>query len=445
MNGKWLGWSGIVRLGLVQTAIGAITVLTTVTLNRIMVVELALPAALPAALIAWHYFVQLTRPGWGHRSDQGGRRSGWIIVGMGMLSLGALLAVDATISMPSSPGWATLLGVVAYAMIGGGVSAGGTSLLALLSKGVAPDRRPAAAAIAWVMMIAGIVVTAGVAGQLLDPFSPQRLMFVATGTVATGFSLVLLALRGVEARIGEPATSDIRDRQAGRVGFLAILSQTWREPLARRFTIFVFVSMLAYSAQELILEPFAGLVFGMSLGRSTQLAGVQHAGVLAGMVLAGLAGSALKGDRTLFMRRGAMAGCVVSALALAALGTAGFFRWPLTPLVFALGAANGGFAVSALGLMMSFAGRGRSSREGIRVGVWGAAQAAAFGLGGFSGAMALSVMRQWLGTGPLAFAIVFAAEGLCFLLAAVLVLRLDHADEGASPSAIPGGALRDTL
>ena len=41
-----------------------------------------------------------------------------------------------------------------------------------------------------------------------------------------------------------------------------------REPQARRFAIFIFVSMLAYSAQDLILEPFAGSVFGMTPGQS---------------------------------------------------------------------------------------------------------------------------------------------------------------------------------
>ncbi|HCB76321.1 MAG TPA: MFS transporter, partial [Sphingomonas bacterium] len=59
---KPLGWPGIVRLGLVQSAIGALAVLATSLLNRVMVVEYALPAALPAGLVAWHYAVQLSRP-----------------------------------------------------------------------------------------------------------------------------------------------------------------------------------------------------------------------------------------------------------------------------------------------------------------------------------------------------------------------------------------------
>jgi len=45
-----LNWLGIARLGLVQSAIGAIVVLTTSTFSRVMVVEMALPASLQAAL-----------------------------------------------------------------------------------------------------------------------------------------------------------------------------------------------------------------------------------------------------------------------------------------------------------------------------------------------------------------------------------------------------------
>ncbi|WP_274540605.1 BCD family MFS transporter [Telmatospirillum siberiense] len=371
MTGCWLGWLGIVRMGLVQTAIGAIAVLTTVTLNRIMVVEMALPAGLPAAFIAWHYFVQLSRPGWGHRSDRGHNRVRWILLGMGILALGALLAVDATIAMKDAPVLGVGLGIVAYTMIGGGVAASGTSLLALLSTRVEPARRPAAAAIAWIMMIAGIVLTAGVAGQMLDPFSPQRLVAVASCLVAIALIVVLLAVRGMTAGSSSLKTETSLKTMEAPSGFIKTIRQTWRERLAREFAIFIFISMLAYSAQELILEPYAGLVFGMSLGKSTQLAGIQHAGVLVGMVLAGGLGTYVRGDRTLFMRRCTFWGCLASAAALVGLAVAGFLAWPLMPLVFALGLANGAFAVSALGLMMSFAGREGQCREGIRVGVWG--------------------------------------------------------------------------
>ncbi len=76
MKSAPLSWIGILRLGLVQTALGAIVVLTTSTINRVMVVELALPAAVPGALVGLHYALQILRPRWGHGSDVngGGRR-----------------------------------------------------------------------------------------------------------------------------------------------------------------------------------------------------------------------------------------------------------------------------------------------------------------------------------------------------------------------------------
>jgi MFS transporter, BCD family, chlorophyll transporter len=94
VNSSPLNWFGIVRLGLVQTALGAIVVLTTSTLNRVMVVELALPAMLPGALVALHYAVQILRPRMGYGSDVGNRRTPWIVGGMAILARDRRLSLD---------------------------------------------------------------------------------------------------------------------------------------------------------------------------------------------------------------------------------------------------------------------------------------------------------------------------------------------------------------
>ncbi len=424
MSGASLGWWRIIRLSLVQTALGAIVVVTTTTLSRVMVVEMAFPASLPAGLVAWHYAVQLSRPRWGHGSDAGRHRTPWIIAGMALLAAGAILAATATAVLDRSAPLGIALGVVAFTMVGAGVAASGTSLLALLATHVSPTRRPAAAAVAWVMMILGIALTAALAGHVLDPFSPQRLIAVISVVAGSSFLLTCVAVHGVEARL-----TQARPAQAGppqTSSFSQALREMGGEKLARQFTIFVFVSMLAYSAQELILEPYAGLVFQYTVGRSTQLAGFQHGGVLVGMAILGLVGVTGHRDKDEFMRRCTAAGCVASAAALAALAAAGFgvIAWPLEATVFILGVANGLFAVSAVGLMMSFAGTSRRSGAGVRIGVWGAAQAAGFGLGGFAGAFDLDLLRHALGPGPLPFAIVFAAEGLLFLVSAAISRRL---------------------
>ncbi len=280
----------------------------------------------------------------------------------------------------------------------------------------------------------GIVITAGVAGALLDPFSPQRLAFVATGVAGAAFVVTLLAVWGVEREPERQA-----DAQEQKPPFAQVIREIWAEPLARRFTIFVFVSMLAYSAQDLILEPFAGLVFNMTPGQSTQMAGVQHGGVLLGMILVGVFGARFGDKKRAWMRHWTIAGCIGSAFALAALAGAALIgpAWPLQPTVFALGFANGVFAVSAIGSMMGLAGEGRSAREGVRMGVWGAAQAIAFACGGFAGAAGVDALRAVLPDTASAFQIVFALEAALFMGAAVLAGRLDLRDAVRVKSAEP--------
>ena len=170
-----LSWLGVLRLGLVQMSLGAIAVFSLSTLNRIMVVELALPAVLPGFLVGIHYAVQILRPRWGYGSDTGGRRTPWIIGGMAVLALGGAGAAAATVLMATATGPGIFAALIAYLAIGLGVGAAGTSLLALLAKEACP-RAPVAGPIVWIMMILGFAVSAGLAGRFLDPFSTSRLM-----------------------------------------------------------------------------------------------------------------------------------------------------------------------------------------------------------------------------------------------------------------------------
>ena len=425
------GWLGIVRLGLVQAALGAIVVMTTSTLNRVMVVELGLPALLPGLLVGLHYAVQATRPRMGWGSDVGGRRTPWIVGGMAVLAAGGTLSALAVAWMHTQREAGLALAALGFTMIGLGVSACGTSLLVLLAKRVPEARRAAAATTVWVMMIAGFAVTAGVAGGLLDPYSPERLVTVTAGVSVLALVLTLLAVWRLEGAGAAALGGDARPGTP-RPAFREALREVWFEPTARRFTVFVFVSMLAYSAQDLILEPFAGAVHGFSPGESTRLAGVQHGGVLLGMLLVAASGTLARRPALAWLgslRGWTLGGCIASALALGGLALAGVAgaggqAWPLRENVFLLGVANGAFSIGAIGSMMQLASQGRASREGVRMGLWGAAQGIAFGLGGLAGTAASDLARWLIAQPGIAYGCVFAFEGGLFAVSALLARRI---------------------
>ena len=417
-----LSWLGIARLGLIQTALGAIIVLTTSTLNRVMVVEMALPAMLPGFLVAVHHFVQLARPRIGYGSDIGGRRTPWILGGMALLAVSGVVAAFGTVLMASSVITGSIVSFIGFFGIGLGSGATGTSLLVLLAKVVAPERKPAAATLVWFMMIAGFAVTAGIAGHFLDPFSPSRLLTVTATVSALAMIVTVLAIRNVEPAnyAAQPITNS--DKPA----FSVALKKIWQERQARQFTMFVFFSMLAYSFQDLILEPYAGLVFGLSPGASTQLAGTQHAGVLVGMIAVAASGSLFSQHGVRLLRAWTVGGCIASGMVLLALASGGLNpeTWHLSGNVFLLGFANGAFAVAAIATMMTLASAGESGREGLRMGLWGAAQAIAFALGGFLGTVAVDVCQIWIEVPAHAYGLVFSLEALMFLVAAWLGLGI---------------------
>ncbi|MGF1462663.1 MAG: BCD family MFS transporter [Maricaulaceae bacterium] len=436
-DARGLSWVDIVRLGLVQTALGSIVVLATATFNRVMVVELALPATLAGVLIAWHYVVQLTRPHWGYGSDRGGKRTPWILGGVAVLALGGLGAALATAWMASNLLGGIITAFFAYMAIGAGMGAAGTSLLAMLATHVTPKRRAMSAALVWIMMIIGFILTAGIGGALLDPFSLTRMVWVTAGACAIAMALATVALWGVEARAGDP----IAQEDKPKLPFSQMLALIWDERQSRRFTVFVLISMLAYNLQDLILEPFSGLVFGLTPGQSTQLSGTMHQGVLLGMLSVGAAGWLAGGQRAGWMQGWTVFGCLGSALTFAGIAVGGVVgeSWPLHLNVFLCGATNGAFAVAAIGSMMGLAGAGGRGREGIRMGLFGAAQAIGFGLGQFFGALGVDVFGAVMANPHHAYAVMFGVEAGLFVLAAYAALRVGQVASPGRPPILPAG------
>lgn len=434
-----LTWFGTARLGLVMMSLGAILVLTNSTINRVMVVELALPAVVPGLLIALYHAAQMLRPRWGHGSDGGARLTPWIIGGMAVLAVGGAGASLATAVVPFDFWSGIALATGSFLLVGIGSGATGTCLLVLLAKRTAPERRGPAATIVWLMMIFGLAATSGTVGTLLDPYSHARLVEITMCVGAVAVIVTTLAVLGIE---GDSWRLSLRTASTEpKPPFRQALAQVWAEPDSRRLTIFVFVSMLAFFSEELMLDPFSAFVYGYTPGQSTKLSSALKSGVFTGMLLLAVAsGTSLRHRLPLTaLMRGGCLGSAVAMLALVACGLIGP-PMPLAPIVFVLGVANGVFSIAAIAWMMTLAGRGRKNSEGVRMGMWGAAQALAAGLGGLTGAVASDIARAIFPTPGEAYASVFLLQALVFIYAAWIAPSAQRYD--AESAADPAGPLR---
>ncbi len=441
-----MNWFSILRLGLVQLCIGSSVVIPLSTLNRLMKVELALPATIAGFLIALHYAVQLSRVNWGYLSDKTQNRSQWIIFGMLILGIGGVLASASIPLIESNFVYGIMLALFAYTLIGFGVGAAGTPLLALLASYSSKSQKGFAASITFLMMILGLAITGITAGIILDPYSHQKLIKITASLAIITNILSYLSLKNLEKTLRNSADARSPDAIYYNEPFLEGIKKVWMEREARLFTIFIFISMGAFSMQDPILEPFAGEVFGFAVGESTKLDGFHKIGTLIGIILIilclskfriGFASlSIIKNERIGSEKFWLITGCVFSAFSLFIISLLGLtYRDPamLNSVVFLFGISNGVFTAGILGTMLHLASRGSGDNNtGTRMGIWGAAQAYATMIAVFFSTVLVDILGLMMNSLPSVYGIVFLAAASFFIAAAFLgslIIKKDELDQ----------------
>ena len=441
-----MNWFSILRLGLVQLCIGSSVVIPLSTLNRLMKVELALPATIAGFLIALHYAVQLTRVNWGYLSDKTQNRSQWIIFGMLILGIGGVLASVSIPLIESNFAYGIMLALFSYTLIGFGVGAAGTPLLALLASYSSKSQKGFAASITFLMMILGLAITGITAGIILDPYSHQKLMKITASLAIITNILSYLSLKNLEKSLLNNADARIPNSIRYDVPFLTGIKKIWMEREARLFTIFIFISMGAFSMQDPILEPFAGEVFGFAVGESTKLDGLHKVGTLIGIILIILclskfrigfgSFSIFKNERLGSEKLWLITGCLFSALSLFIISLLGLtYRDPgiLNSVVFFFGISNGVFTAGILGTMLHLASRGSGDNNtGTRMGIWGAAQAYATMIAVFFSTVLVDILGLMMNSLPSVYGIVFLTAASFFIAAAFLgslIIKKDELDQ----------------
>ena len=441
-----MNWFSILRLGLIQLCIGSSVVIPLSTLNRLMKVELALPATIAGFLIALHYAVQLTRVNWGYLSDKTQNRSQWIIFGMLILGIGGVLASASIPLIESNFAYGIMLALFSFTLIGFGVGAAGTPLLALLASYSSKSQKGFAASITFLMMILGLAITGITAGIILDPYSHQKLIKVTTSLAIITNILSFLSLKNLEKSLRNNADARTPNAINYDVPFLEGIKKVWMEREARLFTIFIFISMGAFSMQDPILEPFAGEVFGFAVGESTKLDGFHKIGTLIGIILIILCLSKfrigfgslsfVKNERLGSEKFWLITGCLFSALSLIIISVLGLtYRDPgiLNSVVFLFGISNGVFTAGILGTMLHLASRGSDGNNtGTRMGIWGAAQAYATMIAVFFSTVLVDILGLMMNSLPSVYGIVFLTAASFFIAAAFLgslIIKKDELDQ----------------
>ena len=392
----------LLRLSLFQVSVGMALVLLTGTLNRVMIVELGVPAGLVATMVALPVLFAPFRALIGFRSDThrsalGWRRVPFIWFGT-LLQFGGLAIMPFALLVLSAdqlhgPEEVRYIGAaLAFLLVGAGLHTTQTAGLALATDLAPAESRPRVVALLYVMLLLGMVASAFIFGMLLGDFDPGRLIQIIQAAAVVTVLLNIVALWKQEVRAPERTRKDLP-----RPSF----TEAWRDiqdgGRTKRLLIAVFLGTAGFCMQDILLEPYGGEVLGLNVGATTLLTAILAGGSLFGFALAA---RALTRGTDPF--RLAALGCLTGIFAFAAvifaapLESAGLFRVGTAMIGF----GGGLLAVGTLTAAMAIADSERSG-NGLALGAWGAVQATAAGGGIALGGLLRDLVSELAAAGHL--------------------------------------------
>ncbi len=424
----------LLRLSLFQVSVGMALVLLVGTLNRVMIVELGVSAALVGLMISLPLVFAPFRALIGFRSDTHSSALGWrrvpfiwrgTMIQFGGLALMpfALLVLAGGGESADAPAWIGQLGAgLAFLLVGAGLHMTQTVGLALATDLAPVESQPKVVGLMYVMLLAGMVFSALLFGWLLADFSPLRLVQVIQGAALATIALNVVALWKQEPRkplYGAAAATASAKKQhsfAEAWGHFASGDRAIRRLIATGF------GTMAFSMSDVLLEPYGGQILHMAVGTTTALTATLAIGGLFGF---GLASRVLGRGADPF--RMASYGALVGIPAYLALIASAPFD---APVLFGLGTAAVGFGAGLFGhgTLTATMNLAPKNQTGLALGAWGAVQASAAGLAVATGGIVYEAVA-WLaaarGLDPATgYNVVYALEILLLFAALLAMLPL---------------------
>jgi BCD family chlorophyll transporter-like MFS transporter len=415
----------LLRLSLFQVSVGMALALLVGALNRVLIVELKVPAALVALMVALPVLYAPMRALIGfksdnHRSALGWRRVPFIWMGT-LMQFGGLAVMPFALLVLSGAGeaqhWPTWVGhagaALVFLMVGAGVHTTQTAGLALATDLAPPETHPKVVGLMYVMLLLGTIVSALVFGALLADFSPGRLV-----QVIQGCAVVTVVLNGVAMWKQESLQSGRNRRPAQEPSFKEAWATYSQGEGARRRLLAIGLGTMAFAMQDVLLEPYGGQVLGMSVGATTWLTAALAVGGLVGFSWA----SRVLGRGANPARMASLGAWVgVPAFAFVTLAALSHSVGLFVLGVFLIGFGGGLFGHGTLTLTMNRAPR---EQAGLALGAWGAVQATAAGMAVALGGVLRDAVDALAGQGHLGAALAHTGTGYAAVYSIEILLLL---------------------
>jgi len=402
-----------IQLGMLHVAVAMTLVPINSTLNRVMIKELAISATLVAVLASLPYLFSPIQVAIGSFSDRhpiaGYRRSPYIFLGLLMCVLGVVISPQAAFLMSTNLPLGVALGMLAFGAWGMGYNFASVSYLSLATELSGERGRGRTIAVMFFMMITGIIITAISLSQMVDPYTPEALMraFWVIGLAA--LALGLLGLVNLEKRSGQIAGRDENYSWSTLTRFILDNSQ------ARFFFLYLVILLAALLGQDILLEPFGGEAFGLTVQQTTRITSIWGVCVLAALLVAGaMEGRLPKRVVARFGGWGALFGFALIAASGILLNSSVFYTG-----VVLLGIGTGLSTVSNLSLMLDMT---TSDKVGLFIGAWGMANAFSRLSGSVLSGALRDLITRLTGQPIIGYVVVFGIMAL-FMLVSLIMLR----------------------
>jgi BCD family chlorophyll transporter-like MFS transporter len=388
--------SRLLRLSLFQISVGMAMVMLVGTLNRVMIVEMGVATSLVSFMVALPLLIAPFRALIGfqsdhHRSHLGWRRVPYIWMGTLMQFGGfsimpfALLVLSGAGQSSQAPQWVGQFGAaVAFILVGVGMHTTQTAGLALATDLSTVDKQPKVVGLMYVMQLIGMMGSALVLGDLLYDYTPGRLIRVVQAVAVVTLVLNVIAVWKQEARS--------RQRVPG-TPLEESFQNSWKVfcegPHTLRRLMAVGLGSMAFTMEDVLLEPYGGEILKLSVSSTTFLTATLALGGLIGF---GWASRVISrgADPYRMASWGAWVGLPAFVLIILA---APLVSVPMFVLgVFLIGLGGGLFAHGTLTASMNLA---PPDQTGLAMGAWGAVQATASGLGMALGGLLRDGVAQW--------------------------------------------------